>query len=286
MLLQKKCKRQQTGTLISLRNKNSIREFSLVKNNKTFKGKFAFVSNIHTKMVMNIELDFKNLRNPVIIEGFPGFGFVSTIVTQYLIKHLNAKPIGRITSNKLAPIAAIHNKDIIYPLEIFYDKKTNILILQALTSVEGVEWEIADTLIEIANKVKAKEIISLEGVASDSGNLGILFYTNQSKDKPEAMNLKPLKEGVVVGVSGALLMKSKEFKIPFYSFFAETQTKLPDNKAAAEIIKVLDKHLNLTVDYKPLIDKAKELETQLKTLLSQITQAKSHKEKKILSYTG
>ncbi len=237
---------------------------------------------------MNIQLDTKNLHSPTIIEGFPGFGFVSTIVTQYLIEHLNAKPVGKIISNKLVPIAAVHNEDIIYPLEIFYDKKTNILILQALTPVEGIEWEIADTLIELAKKVKAKQIISLEGINSKTGTDNTFFYTNQKnigfQDKD--IDLRPLKEGVVIGVAGALLIKSTETKIPFYSFFAETRTSLPDNKAAAEIIKVLDKHLNLIIDYKPLLKKAKEFEEKIKSLSSKLLETRPQKKGSELSYTG
>ena len=41
---------------------------------------------------MELKLD-KKPKNPIIIEGFPGFGFVGTIATEFLIDHLNAKPI-------------------------------------------------------------------------------------------------------------------------------------------------------------------------------------------------
>ncbi|MBW2965235.1 PAC2 family protein [Candidatus Woesearchaeota archaeon] len=35
-------------------------------------------------------------KNPIIIDGFPGFGLVGTISTEYLINELGAKPIGSI----------------------------------------------------------------------------------------------------------------------------------------------------------------------------------------------
>ncbi len=238
-------------------------------------------------MVMKIELEEKPQR-PIMIEGFPGFGFVSTIATEFLIRHLNAKPIGRITSGKLTPIAAIHKSTLIYPLEIFYDKKTNIMIIQAVTPVEGLEWEIADTLIELAKEVKAREIISLEGVASTAEvkEPNVFCYSNIQKRKKalSSMSIKPLQEGIIVGVTGALLMKVKEF--PFSCFFVETHTELPDNKGAAKLIETLDKYLGLTIDIKPLIEKAKEFEEKLKGLFMKLSETKTEKEKKQISYTG
>jgi predicted ATP-grasp superfamily ATP-dependent carboligase len=51
---------------------------------------------------MNLDLK-EEPKNPTIIEGFPGFGFVSTIATEFLIKHLKAKKIGKINRLKNKP---------------------------------------------------------------------------------------------------------------------------------------------------------------------------------------
>lgn len=236
---------------------------------------------------MRIELDERPER-PIIIEGFPGFGFVSTIATEFLIKHLNAKPIGRIMSEKLTPVAAIHKSSLIYPLEIFYDKKTNILLVQAVTPVDGLEWEIADTLIRLAKELKAKEFIGLEGVSSpnQAKEPELFYYTNrENKNKQlSQLNISPLDEGIIIGVTGALIMKMKE--TPLSCFFVETYSDLPDNKGAAQLIKVLDNYLGLTIDPKPLLQKAKEFETKLKELFTKLSEVKIEKEKKKLSYTG
>lgn len=238
-------------------------------------------------VTMNLELDERPQR-PIIIEGFPGFGFVSTIATEFLVKHLNAKSIGRITSDKIMPVAAIHKSKVIYPLEIFYDKKTNIVIVEAITPVDKLEWEIADILNKLAKELKAKEVIGLEGIASPQGvkEPGVFFYGNR-EDKKKSMlnlNLKPLDEGIIVGVTGALILKMKE--TPLSCLFVETHSKLPDNKGAAKLIETLDKYLGLTIDYVPLVKKAQEVEEKLKGLLSQLSEVKEEKAKKELSYMG
>ena len=59
-----------------------------------------------TNKLMKIELS-KRPRKPVIIGGFPGFGLVGMIATEYLINHLDTVEIGRIWSKNLPPITGI-----------------------------------------------------------------------------------------------------------------------------------------------------------------------------------
>jgi len=237
-------------------------------------------------ILMEIKLKQKP-KSPIIIEGFPGFGMVSTIATEFLIEHLNAKPIGKIWSKKLMPLVAIHNSKILQPLEIYYDKKDNIVILHALSNVNGLEWEISEMIIELARQLKAKEVISLEGVGSmDQKSNNTFYYSRNEKiiKSFEKIGLKPLKEGIVIGVTGALLLKSENIAVS--CIFTETHSKLPDSKAAAKIIETLDKYLGLKVDYRPLIKAAEKFEAKLKGIMEQGKKAGSLKEKKQLDYLG
>jgi len=206
----------------------------------------------------------KKPKNPIIIEGFPGFGFVSTIATEFLIEHLNAKLIGRIESKNIMPMVAMHNSKLIEPLGIFYDPKNNIIIFHPITNVNGLEWEIAEILLSLAKELKAKEVIGLEGVASNSADSRTFFYTNFSKSGEffKKNKIESLKDGVIMGVTGALLLKAK---CPISAIFVETHSQLPDSRAAAKIIEILDKYLNLKIDYKPLLEKAEQFEAKLKT---------------------
>lgn len=237
---------------------------------------------------MKIELFDKPKPGATIIEGFPGFGFVSTIATEYVIKHINAKPIGRIMSEKLSPLVAIHNSEIIEPLQILYNPDKNILIIQAVVPVEGIEWDLAETILELAHEIKAKEIIGLEGVTSKQPveKPSTFFYTNveTNKKKFQDFDLKDMTEGIIVGVTGALLLKCKNMN--FSCFFVETHSDLPDNTAAAKLIEILDKYIHLGVDYQPLIDKAKEFEEKLKGFMTKLKQVKADKDEKHLTYAG
>lgn len=235
---------------------------------------------------MQFDLE-KEPKKPTIIEGFPGFGFVSTIATEFLIKHLKAEKIGKITSSKLSPIAAIHDGEIIDPLEVYYDKKHNLIILRALTDISGAEWNLAGMVLELSKKLDAEKIISIEGIASEKmEDSQVFFYTNSDKGKFKNIKVNELKKGMVAGVTGALILSSEKENFPLSCIFVEANPSLPDSKAAGEVVKVLDSYLKLKVDYKPLIKTGKEFEEKLKKLMQRAKKSSDMKEKKKTSYLG
>ena len=234
---------------------------------------------------MKIELTEKPRKGAIVIEGFPGFGLVSTIVTEFLIDHLNAKQIGRIETNQIQPIVAIHKSQMVDPLGIFYDKKNNIVFCRAISPVNNLEWDITELLSKFYKDIGAKEFISIEGIGSDGKPPepeAFYFTSNKTIAKKfDTMKIKPLNEGIIVGVTASLLTK-----LPNSTFiFAEAYSNLPDSRAAAKVIEILDEYLDLDVDYKPLLKKAESFEGQLKELLTKSGEVMKQKEKKE-SYFG
>lgn len=236
---------------------------------------------------MKIKL-YKKPKNPTIIEGFPGFGLVGTIATEFLIDHLDTELIGKIEFSEGPAVVAIHENKVVEPLGIFYNKKYNLVILHAITASTGLEWEIADTLVKLAKELGAKEIISLEGVGSGSNvsESRTFYYSNKDniKNKFKKNGIDPLKEGIIMGVTGALLLRVEG--LPMSCVFSETPSKLPDSKAAAKIIETLDKYLGLELDPKPLLEQAEKFEEKLKTILQQSQKVQEMSDEKKLNYVG
>ena len=52
-------------------------------------------------------------KNPTIISGYPGFGMVGMIATEFLIEHLKTESIGKIVIPELPALVAIHEKDLL-----------------------------------------------------------------------------------------------------------------------------------------------------------------------------
>ncbi len=229
----------------------------------------------------------KKPKSPIIIEGFPGFGLIGTITTEFLIDQLKAECIGYIKFDEIPTMIAIHEGKVVNPIGLFYDKGANLLIVHVVTSIAGIEWKLAGAIADIAKQLGSKEVVSLEGLASQvpSEETHCFFYTSNSTSlaKFKKMKIEQLKEGIIVGVTGALLL---EESMSVTCVFAETNSGLPDSKAAAEIIKVLDNYLGLKLDPKPLIDQAEKFEKKLQTIIEQGQVAKDMQQKKSLSYVG
>src|SRR3989338_3978422 len=115
-------------------------------------------------------------QNVTLVLGFPGFGLVGTIATKFLMEHLDVKKIGEIRGDKLLPLAAIHKTELIGPLDLFYNKKYNLVILQTLSELTGSEWKMADIIEDLAKLLKAKEVIILEGLPSNKSKAAMRTY--------------------------------------------------------------------------------------------------------------
>jgi uncharacterized protein len=235
-----------------------------------------------------MELKLKEMpKNPVIIEGFPGFGLIGSIVTEFLIDHCDCQLIGKYWFEEQAATLAIHDEKVIHPIGIFYNRKNNILIVHSIASTSGIEWKAADLIIQLADMTKAEQLICVEGVGTttETDTHAVFHYTNDDKIRKrlEAIQVKPLKEGIILGITSAIIIKTD---LPTCCLFAETHSAMPDSKAAAKIIEILDQYLGLKVDYKPLLKQAQKFEEKLKSLIEQGQEAVDTQEKKQMSYVG
>ena len=89
----------------------------------------------------------KKPKDVTIIEGFPGFGLVGTITTEFLLEHLKAELIGNFMFEEMPTIVAIHDSKLVHPMGIYHDKKYNLLIFHMVTSTQGYEWKVGEALV-------------------------------------------------------------------------------------------------------------------------------------------
>ena len=239
-------------------------------------------TNPNKKITMKITLK-KKVKNPTIIEGFPGFGLVGTIATEYLLEHLDCEQIGKFWFEELPATIAIHSGKVVDPIGLFYNKKHNILIVHAILTTTNIEWKIAEMVEDLVKQTNAKEIICLEGVGStgaETESKTFYYTTDPKKDKVLKKYAQKLSEGIIVGATSALLLKSKK---PVTALFADTHSQLPDSKAAAKLIELLDKYIGLKIDPKPLFETAKRFEDKLKGILEQGSKAQEDVKQKQMS---
>ena len=185
-------------------------------------------------------------------------------------------------------MVAIRENKIVQPIGVYYDDKNNLVFLHVMTNVKGMEWQIGELVLELAKQLDAKDIVAIEGVGTpvptDTNNA--YFYSNNDAGikRFNSFKLDPLKEGIILGVTATLILQGEDRNMS--SIFVETHSSLPDSKAAAKAIEVLDKYLGLKIAYEPLLEQAEKFEDKIKGLMEKGAVATEQQKKKTLSYVG
>lgn len=222
-------------------------------------------------VVDSIYLEKLKLRNDwIFITGFPGFGYVGTIATRYLVTQLRAEKIGNIITKYMPDFIAVEDYGILTPYELFmsYDNKLLILVNNATpVNIERVVF--AKTIVKWAKSLGVKEFILAGGLNSrfKEGNERLRWVKTSvsSRELPEPKFHKGL---YVVGPLAILFLTLEVEKVPAVMILPYTEPDRFDPKAAAVFIEKVNELLGLNIDVQGLIEYSKAVE-EAEVLLSE-----------------
>lgn len=199
------------------------------------------------------------LKDPVLIEGLPGIGFVANIAALHLIQELKAKLFAEIRSSAFQDLAvATRNGDAHFPInELYYYKGKNnesdLIILygntQALTT--WGQYELCGCILDIAEELGCRRIITLGGLKREEKVTSPKLYcaATDPESLGEALDVgAEIIQGQIFGAAGLLIGLGKLRNFKGYCLLAETPGFYPDAVAAREILNALCKKLNLNVN--------------------------------------
>ena len=215
-------------------------------------------------MVCAIEiLKTPRLKDPILIEGLPGIGFVANISALHLIKELNAKLFARIVSDSFQDISITTDSGTARsPVnELYYVKRINgehDLIIwygntQALTTFG--QYELCGKVLDIVAKLGCRFLISIGGYKKNEVKQVPVIYSaaTDKETMDDILNLgTKIMVGHIFGLAGLLIGMGKLRNMKGFSILFETQGMYPDSKAAQLALSVLNKYLNLNVKFKDL----------------------------------
>lgn len=217
-----------------------------------------------------------NLKNHVLIEGFPGIGLVGTIAAGYIVEKCGMKPIGHIVSDRFPPIVTIHKGRPYFPARIYKHPTKDFLVLVAefVMPIESV-YPLADGILEFAKKNKIRQIVSLAGMSgtAESPKIFAIASNNEIRNFLKTKNIPLIDEGVTTGISGVLIAKCSAEKYPAMSLLVES-SEYPDPKASAVLIEKLNTLIGLEVNVKELLKEAGTIEEKMKKIMSQLKRTK------------
>jgi len=213
-------------------------------------------------MVCTVQISEKpTLKDPVLIEGLPGIGFVANIAALHLIQELKATPFGEIRSSSFQDFAvtAGDGKARFPTSELYYHHGRNhqerdLIILygntQALTTVG--QYELCGKVLDIAQDLGGHYIVTLGGLRRDEKVTEppkLYCAASDPETLEEALSLgAEIIEGQIFGIAGLLIGLCKLWNMRGYCLLAETPGFYPDVSAARETLNALNKMLHLEVD--------------------------------------
>lgn len=221
-----------------------------------------------------------DLKNHVLIEGFPGVGLVGTIAVSYIVEKEKMRPIGHIISSRFPPMTTIHKGRPYYPMRIYkHPKKRFCVLLAEFVVPTGIVYHLAKEIMAFAKKNKIRQIVSLAGMSSpDGAGKSAEIFGIASNDEMhnylQSKGIKMIEEGVTTGVSGVLIAESSRTRFPAISLLAQSEMKMPDPGASAALVRELDDIIGLDVNTDELAKEAGDIERKMRGLMTKAVKEK------------
>jgi uncharacterized protein len=231
-----------------------------------------------------VELKRMDLRDAVVIDGFPSVGLVSSIVANYLIALLKLEYIAVMDSDAFPTLSLIRNGEPLGPARVYARSEIKpgeqqvVVFSTELQPSANLLRDVGTAIMDFAQMQKCKVIIAAGGLiiereesveGEDIGEVAV--YGIGSTEGAQELLLKadtePFVEGVISGTAGVLLNEGKRRGFDVITLLAEARPDAADARAAALILSAIDQmvlHLNLNVE--PLCKEAERLEAQLKVI--------------------
>jgi uncharacterized protein len=219
-----------------------------------------------------IETGTLEVKNPVVVTGFPDVGLVGTIAVSHVIESLQLKEIGHIASERLPPIIVVHGRRPKAPVRL-YGGKGIIVAVSEIPIPHPLVYPLSEALVDWFKEKGAKFALLLGGIASpkrmeveEPEVYGV--STGKEMDKViEEKNIKFLEEGFITGQDGVILRNCLEKELPAIYLMGESHFAYPDPGAAAAVIRGINRVLGLQVDVKSLLEKEEEIRILTRDLM-------------------
>jgi uncharacterized protein len=224
----------------------------------------------------------------VLVSSFPSAGLAATVASHYIIRSLKLARVGRFESPDLAPIAIVQGGEVNPTIRV-YGRPGLGVVLSEFPPLPSQLTPIARTILDTAERLQARLLVCLEGVVPHpeldgaEGSVSVAdpnvpenVWVAFSHREPGVLSAfartqaRSLEEGVIGGVSGALLVQGLGRKVPVAVVLVSTRAAegIPDHRAGAVLIETLDRLLpELKIDTGPLRKQAAEIERMLRAAM-------------------
>ena len=215
-------------------------------------------------------------RKPILLAGFPGLGYIGKITVGYMVKQLKAEKLAELYS-PFFPHHVITNSQgsARLPRAEFYfwknpteDKDLIFLTTDAQAQTVEGQYEVVDSFLDYVKEMGVETVVTIGGYSSkvEDGNSKVVCVSTSKKLLDEVLKagaeMSPT-GNPIVGLAGLTLGLAKFKGIDAICVLGETPGHIPDPAVSKNVLRVVQRFLEVDLDLEPL---DKEIEKMVKVL--------------------
>lgn len=212
------------------------------------------------------ELTKTTLKEPILVQGLPGLGYVGKVAVDYFIEKLKPKRTAELYSSYLlfpdGNLGINISEDGTYSLPKYefyaYDEhEPNVIFLtgDAQPSVTG-QYEVASIVLDYVQQSGGKKVFTMGGYGTRSSkDVGAVYAVVGDSDLGERLKklgAKLAKGGAVTGAAGVILGIGRQRGMHCAGLLGATTGVYPDLEAARAVIQMLTSLTGMPVELKDL----------------------------------
>jgi uncharacterized protein len=236
-----------------------------------------------------VETRDEPLKGAMMVVGFPTHGLVGSVAASYLVHALDMSAIAYAISEAFPPTVIMEEGIVSAPVRIYAskivcgpDRRCDQLVV-ALSDIQPSPEllnRLSRGLLDWAEAKGIQLVVAVEGQPVEDeqkqADARVVAMTNRAAaDLLEKYHFERA-NGVVTGFSGGLMLSAIGRSIPVICLVAQAHKEYPDARAAAKVIESVNPLVPmLLLDTKPLREKARQIESEVRKSLAQQRQSLS-----------
>jgi len=222
------------------------------------------------------------LTGAMMVVGFPTHGLVGSVAASYLVHSLDMTLVAYMTSEKFPPTVIMEEGIVSAPVRFYASKivcgvdrscDQLLVVLSDIQPPVSMLNTIGRALLDWAEAKGIQLIVAVEGQPIEGearGDARVVAMANRAATSLLEKYRFDAASGVVTGLAGGLLLGAIARTIPVLCLVAQAHKDYPDARAAAKVIETINPLVPLLVpDTKPLRDKARQIESEVRKTLQQ-----------------
>jgi len=224
----------------------------------------------------------ESLKGAMMVVGFPTHGLVGSVAASYLVHSLDMTQVAYMISEQFPPTVIMEEGVVGAPVRLYasklvcgVDRSCDQLVVAIADIQPPVQMlnEIGRVLLDWAEAKGIQLVVAIEGQPIENelrGDARVVAMANRAAADLLEKYQFPAANGVVTGFAGGVLLGAIGRSTAVLCLVAQAHKDYPDARAAAKVIEVVNPLVPLIVlDTKPLREKARQIEAEVRKTLQQ-----------------